>query len=213
MSLRHLMCIALVAAVSPLAACNRADTRAQAEQTTADVKAAAEKAGDRITDGWLTTKIQAQYFADDDVKARYIDVSTHDRRVTLDGYVDSAVQRARAEQIARNTDGVASVDNRLKIGVTPQSATLERGREPVGTAGTSERSQPLDDSLITAKVQAQYFLDPLVKARTINVSTKNGVVTVRGEVDSEAERAQALTLARRTEGVTRVEDALSIKKR
>ena len=218
MKRRHLMHVAIVsAAISAFAACNRADTRAQTEQARADVKAAAEKAGDRLTDGWLTTKIQAQYFAEKDIKARYIDVSTRDRRVTLDGYVDSQVQRDRAEQIARNTDGVASVDDRLKIGVAPENARADSHTE-VGTSGrgrdqSSGISGHIDDALVTSMIEAKYFQDPDVKARSIDVTTKDGVVTLRGQVDNEMERAQALKLARDTQGVQRVEDALTVRTR
>jgi osmotically-inducible protein OsmY len=59
-------------------------------------------------------------------------------------------------------------------------------------------------------IQAKYFLDSSVKAREIQVDAKSGVVTLRGRVASNGERAQALTLARETEGVQRVEDALTV---
>ena len=216
MKRRHLMHIVIIsAAMTVLAACNRADTRAQTEQARAEVKAAAQKAGDRLTDGWLTTKIQAQYFADKDIKARYIDVSTRDRRVTLDGYVDSQVQRDRAEQIARNTEGVGAVDDRLKIGVAPESARAATHTE-VGTAGR-DRDQSsgvggrVDDALVTSMIEAKYFQDPTVKARSIDVTTKDGVVTLSGQVENDTERAQALKLARDTQGVQRVEDALEVR--
>ena len=212
---RHLMCIAVLSAVLPLGACNRADTRAQTAQATADVEAAARKAGDRLTDGWLTTKIQAAYFADKDIKGRYVDVSTRDRHVTLDGYVDSEVQRQRAEQIARNTEGVNSVDDRLKIGVAPAQAASVTHHEAVGTTGASGEpataaSGHLDDALVTSLIEAKFFQDPHVKADDVEVETRNGVVTLRGRVTSEGERAQALRLARETQGVQRVEDALEV---
>jgi len=69
----------------------------------------------------------------------------------------------------------------------------------------------VDDDLVTSMIQAKFFQDPEVKARDIDVSTRNGVVTLRGEVASAAERAQALRLARETQGVQRVEDALRIR--
>lgn len=217
MKRRHLMHAVVVSAVlATLVACNRADTRAQTQQAQADVKAAAAKAGDRLTDGWLTTKIQAQYFADKDIKARYIDVSTRDRRVILDGYVDSQVQRDRAEQIARNTEGVTSVDDQLKIGVTPESARAAGAHGEVGTTGrdrdtSSGVSGHIDDALVTSMIEAKYFQDPTVKTRNIDVTTNNGVVTLRGEVDNDMERAQALKLARDTQGVQRVEDGLQVR--
>ena len=48
----------------------------------------------------------------------------------------------------------------------------------------------------------------LTPARQVTAS--NGVVTLRGEVASDVERAQALLLARTTEGAQRVEDSLAV---
>jgi osmotically-inducible protein OsmY len=53
-------------------------------------------------------------------------------------------------------------------------------------------------------------LDDTVPARTINVSTRDHVVTVSGHVRTEAERTRALQLARETAGVTRVVDHLTL---
>jgi osmotically-inducible protein OsmY len=59
-------------------------------------------------------------------------------------------------------------------------------------------------------VQAKFFNDPSVKMRDIDVQTANGIVTLRGQVGSDNERAQALLLARTTQGVQRVEDSLTV---
>ena len=53
-------------------------------------------------------------------------------------------------------------------------------------------------------------LDPTIKGRNISVELTAGVVTLRGQVASEDERAQALMLARSTPGVQRVEDYLTV---
>jgi osmotically-inducible protein OsmY len=68
----------------------------------------------------------------------------------------------------------------------------------------------LDDARVTSTIQSKYFLDETVKGRHIDVDASHGVVTLHGEVASDAERAQALRLARNTDGVQRVEDALSV---
>jgi hypothetical protein len=62
---------------------------------------------------------------------------------------------------------------------------------------------PIDDSMVTSLIQARYFLDPAIKVRTIDVASANGVVTLRGQVASDDERAKALLLARTTRGVER----------
>jgi hyperosmotically inducible protein len=62
----------------------------------------------------------------------------------------------------------------------------------------------------TGKIKSKMALDEVVRARTIHVSTTDGVVTLEGTVRSNAERDQALRLARDTKGVTRVVDHLTV---
>ncbi|MGE0450986.1 MAG: BON domain-containing protein [Vicinamibacterales bacterium] len=74
-----------------------------------------DRAGTAVADGAITMKIQAQYAADDVVKGHEIDVDTQNGTVTLKGNVESDAQREAAERIARETDGVNSVDNQLRV--------------------------------------------------------------------------------------------------
>jgi hyperosmotically inducible protein len=69
----------------------------------------------------------------------------------------------------------------------------------------------IEDGRVTAKIKAKMALDESVKALDLNVDTKDSVVTVTGEVRSEAERQRALALARETAGVTKVVDHLRIR--
>ena len=209
-------------AVIASSACNRADTSREARNTTAEVKVAAARAGEKIADSWLTTKVQAQYFADDDIKARYINVTSRDGVVTLKGFVENEDVRRQALEIARNTDGVRQINDQLVIG-QPPTREFETGKETgaVATTGGGNSSYvadhsaesagvSVDDAMIRSRIQAKYFLDSSVKARSIDVDSTNGVVTLRGQVASDNERAQALLLARSTEGVQRVEDNLAV---
>jgi hyperosmotically inducible protein len=80
----------------------------------------------------------------------------------------------------------------------------------VATSGTLPTTAVADDAAVTSRIQAKFFLDPGIKTRRIDVDTHGGVVTLRGDVASDNERAQALILARTAEGVERVEDALTV---
>ncbi|HXE81410.1 MAG TPA: BON domain-containing protein [Vicinamibacterales bacterium] len=187
---------------------------------------AASAVGEAVSDGWITTKIQAKFFADEEVKARNIDVNTENGVVTLTGTVDNEQARQRAVEIARATDGVVRVEDRLTTtvaasGGAPPVGDRTRDEEhartgmPTGAARTAERGiqqagRTASNAWITTKIQAKYFADPIVKGRAIDVSTNNGVVTLTGEVENDPERQRALQLARETEGVKRVEDRLQI---
>ncbi len=210
----------VVVATLPVMACNRPDARDNARVAAAEVKDVAGRASEKLADSWLATKIQAQYFADNDVKARNILVTSHDGVVTLRGRVDTSNAHEQALQIAKNTDGVLGVNDELTLGAGPAARPGERASSPssteaVATSGvTSSPAAPvaerLNDSGITASIQSKYFLDSNIKGRRIDVDTHDGVVTLRGEVASDDERAQALILARTTEGVQRVEDGLTV---
>jgi hyperosmotically inducible protein len=79
-----------------------------------------------------------------------------------------------------------------------------------GTASSGSAAPPVDDARVTATIESKYFGDELIKGRRVDVETHQGVVTLGGEVASESERAQALRLARMTDGVQRIEDSLTV---
>jgi osmotically-inducible protein OsmY len=58
----------------------------------------------------------AKMALDDSVKARSIDVTTNGSTVTLTGTVETAAERDRALALARETEGVTNVINRLSVG-------------------------------------------------------------------------------------------------
>jgi hyperosmotically inducible periplasmic protein len=63
----------------------------------------------------LTAKIKSKMALDDTIKASQIDVDSAEGVVRLNGTVDSEAQRDRAVQLARETEGVISVVDELKI--------------------------------------------------------------------------------------------------
>jgi osmotically-inducible protein OsmY len=76
---------------------------------------ASAKAGETVRDASVTTKIMAKMALDDLVKARTIDVTTDGPIVTLSGRVHSQEERDRALRLARETQGVTQVVDRLQV--------------------------------------------------------------------------------------------------
>ena len=70
--------------------------------------------------------------------------------------------------------------------------------------------ETIDDTTITTRVKTAMLNDPAVGGLSIDVDTYKGVVTLSGRVKTPAERDQAMALARKTEGVTEVKDALQV---
>jgi hyperosmotically inducible protein len=75
----------------------------------------AGEAGSVIGDAAVTTAVKTKMLGDTTVAGLKIDVDTKDSVVTLTGNVASAAEKARAIEIARETDGVKSVTDRLKV--------------------------------------------------------------------------------------------------
>ena len=86
-----------------------------AEQVKAHAKSAADRVGKEVSDTWITTKVQAMYFLDRDVKGMNIDVTTKGGIVTLTGTVASEATRQKAVADARSIEGVGQVIDRLTV--------------------------------------------------------------------------------------------------
>lgn len=87
----------------------------QAREERARAKENKETIGDTLDDAWIHTKIVAKLIANSKTPERKINVDVVNNAVTLRGTVDSAEQKAEAERIAKETEGVKKVTNQLKV--------------------------------------------------------------------------------------------------
>jgi hyperosmotically inducible periplasmic protein len=70
-----------------------------------------------VKDSVITTKIKASMAKDKQVSATHVKVDTDDKGIVhLSGTAKSKAEADRAEQIARNTEGVTTVHNDIQIG-------------------------------------------------------------------------------------------------
>ncbi len=86
-----------------------------AERVKAHAKSVADRVGKEVSDTWITTKVQAMYFLDRDVKGMNIDVTTKSGIVTLTGTVASEATRQKAVTDARSIEGVGQVIDKLTV--------------------------------------------------------------------------------------------------
>jgi hyperosmotically inducible protein len=86
-----------------------------ANRAAATATVAAATVGGTIGDSALTAKIKSKMALDDRVRGRAIDVDTSGSVVTMTGVVGSADERERAVRLARDTDGVTRVVDRLHV--------------------------------------------------------------------------------------------------
>lgn len=145
----------------------------------------------RDLDSAISSKIDESLEDSTDVKARQVNIQTHEGVVYLTGVVDSEDARREAGRIAWRTAGVDGVVNDLTVG--------ER------TVGDW-----VDDTLISSRLKAKLIADTDVRASDIDVSSSQGVVTLIGRVRTTAMKQDAERIARGIEGVTDVHNELVV---
>ena len=100
---------ALLLPVALIVGCVATDTKSGTETT------AQRSTGEVIDDAVITTKVKSALLADPDVNAFKINVDTSQGKVVLKGEIKTLVLRKKAESIAKEVNGVRSVDNQLVI--------------------------------------------------------------------------------------------------
>jgi hyperosmotically inducible protein len=108
--------------------------------------------------------------------------------------VDTPKEKSAAGDVARDVDGVQSVQNDIAV-----------------KADNSTAGEVIDDSILTAKVKAALIESPETKAHQINVETKQGVVQLSGFVDNAGAKSAATSVAKAVTGVKDVRNELSVK--
>ena len=87
---------------------------------------------------------------------------------------------------------------------TPSASATVKSDASVKTS----KSSP--DSIITGKIKSGFIKDKIVRSRSYNVDTRDGVVTVKGKARSQAEADRALEIAKSTEGVKSVNNEVRV---
>jgi hyperosmotically inducible protein len=114
--------------------------------------------------------------------------------VHLKGAVDSAAERSRAEDIARRAVGTSgTVANELTV------------------KGVDQRTADDHDGDIRRVLKDKVDNDPALNDRHINFDVNNGVVTIKGDVRTAAEKQKVGQMAQSTENVKEVVNSLDVK--
>ncbi len=92
-------------------------TREEYERNRADYERekGSSTIGQGANDMWLWVKTRASLMGTDDLRESTINVDVVNDVVTLKGTVETAAQKTKAEQVAKDIDGVKSVKNELKV--------------------------------------------------------------------------------------------------
>lgn len=98
---------------------------------------------------------------DTELHDQRIQVTVDDNHVDLSGWVESAGQRVRADNVVAQVEGVLTLENRIKV---------------------STKTDPVDDVDITAAINDELFWSPYVDSDTISVTVKDGRAVLKGHV-------------------------------
>jgi hyperosmotically inducible periplasmic protein len=79
------------------------------------------------------------------------------------------------------------------------------------TRGQETTGEYVDDATITTRVKTRFAKDPTVSAMHIKVDTMKGVVHLSGAAHSEAERKQAVDVAKAVPGVKDVQSDIQLE--
>lgn len=161
-------------------------------------KVAPDNYGQGIEDASITAAVKSKLLWSKAADGRSVTVETKNGRVKLTGNTTSKQTRENAGRLAMGTRGVNSVNNQLVVDSAAPS-TSDKAKTEV-----KEVKQDISDTWISTKVLSTFMYSSNVSASDIEVNTLNGIVTLKGKVESGAERALAVELAQNIRGVKSV---------
>ena len=78
--------------------------------------------GEKVDDAWITTKVKTKLSTEQAKSLVNVDVDTKNGVVHLQGVVPTLEDKADAERLALDTDGVLAVKNDLKVATSTGSS-------------------------------------------------------------------------------------------
>lgn len=183
-----------------------------------EVRTSNQKNPDRVSreDPVITSDVRSKITEDEKLRGLILNVKTDNGIVTVSGKAHSQEQIDRAIELARNTPGVVSVNSLVKIDAASTSDVLtptSEDRKTIVEKGQKELDEAADisgDARIENEVKSKFAADDMIKSRNIRISSKDGVVTLKGSVRSSAEQDEAVRLANSVSGVREVRNEIVI---
>lgn len=172
------------------------------------------------SDEWIALKVRSSLLYHRNVSLMDSDVSVVNGNVTLTGTAESAAEKSLAGEYAADIKGVKNVDNRItvvsdaekKAAKTERKAEKDR-LEAKHDAQHRDMGDKIDDASITAQVKGSLAVSRSASAIRTEVTTREGVVTLRGEAKSAAEKELAGRIAKDVRGVRDVNNEIVVVNR
>lgn len=145
----------------------------------------AAKMDSRIEESAKQSYIFKTYLLADDIK-----IQSKEGAVTLTGTVSENFHKSLAQETVAGLPGVKSVDNRLEV----------KGAAPTANS----------DAWLRDKVKVALLFHRSVSAKTTEVDVKDGIVTLRGDVASQAQKELTTEYAKDVDGVKDIKNEMIV---
>jgi hyperosmotically inducible periplasmic protein len=143
-----------------------------------------------VTDGRIELSAKQSYVFKSYLKGDDIKIQSNDGVVTLTGTVFEESHRSLASETVASLPGVVSVDNKLTV----------KGEVPA----------VYTDAWLIAKVKSTLWFHRSVNASETEVLAKDGIVILRGEATSVAQKDLATEYAMDVDGVKNVKNEMTV---
>lgn len=124
-------------------------------------------------DAWLDGKLETSLLLNTELNNFKIDTDIESGVAVLTGQVNNQTQKELAGEIAQNIEGISEVKNNL---------TVDENYRNEDNDDDKSFSRAWHDMTVTAGLKMELAAHDELEATAINVSTENGVVTLKGNV-------------------------------
>jgi hyperosmotically inducible protein len=196
-----LLLLIVIAGALYLAAGRRGvDVQETGKSVASDLEKAAKTVRDTSEDAILTTKVKTAIALSKSASTFDIDVDSDEGVVTLTGTLPSGEDKAAVLQIARSTDGVLSVVDRIQV-----------DRDAAKRFGDEEAARRLADLQVETAVYERLLASEGIDTRRVRVSVEDGVVRLTGSVPDTSQKELVHQLVTSVSGVGSVRNDLEIQ--
>jgi len=154
--------------------------------------ASAQTSKSSKTDGAIELAVKQSYVFRNYLKDDDIKIESKNGDVTLTGIISEYFHKSLAHETVMDIRGVKTIDNRLEVKGSPPSAN--------------------SDVWLRDKVKASLLFHRSVNAGSTEVDVKDGVVTLRGQAMSQAQKELTAEYAGDIEGAREVKNEMTVVK-
>jgi len=149
----------------------------------------ASRLTERVADLEIKSIIEDTLRKNPELKDRPIELVVRERKVSLNGVVDTESQKNLAQQIAWGVQGVVAVANNLSV-TTPSNAAPE--------------------DKLAKRVEFELYSTKAFSLNTLQIHSLDGTVTLAGSVSTRAEKLLAEKITQTVSGVKKVVNNLTV---